>query len=118
MQNERMVLSVEGDGVVLYLGSRDEPCTLYLTFDEASTLASGLREDLLSTQAEEDDIMVTDVVLERGEAQSLLSLVEVMLAVEENTIDSHDDRDDGDFAVEMRRVGCDLGRVDWRSEGF
>jgi hypothetical protein len=110
MQNERMMLSVERDGVVILLGSRDEPCNLYLTFDEASTLASEISNRLLSTQA--DDILVTDVVLERSEAQSLLLLIEVVVAIEQETVDQDDDHDQESSS---RHLGH---KVNWLAEGF
>jgi hypothetical protein len=71
-----MARDVEQSTVVLNLGSGDEPNTLYLTFDEARSLAAEIENDLL---AGEHRINVVDVLLQREEALELLSLVEEQL---------------------------------------
>lgn len=76
MQNRRANVSLEQSTVVLNLGSEDEPNKLYLTFNEAQSLASGIRDDL---SAGEHDINVVDALLERDDAWEFLSLVEERL---------------------------------------
>ena len=74
--NERVSISLQQSTVVLNLGLGDGPNTLYLTFDEARSLASEIRDNLL---AGEHGINVVDALLERDDAWELLSLVEEQL---------------------------------------
>jgi hypothetical protein len=119
VRNERVMLSVEREGMVLFLGSRDEPCTLYLSFDEARSLATDIRTELFDVQAageQENDIIVADAELDRSDAQDLLALVEINLDVVEGF--------DASFRAEYGEnypdssSGHSPDRVDWLVEGF
>jgi len=80
VQGRRANVSVEQSTVVLNLGSENEPNTVYLTFEEAQTLASGIRDDLSAGWSPgEHGINVVDAILEQDDAWELLSLVEERL---------------------------------------
>ena len=85
MQNRRANVSVERTTLVLNLGSEDEPNTVYLTFEEARSLAAEIESDLL---AGEHGINVVDALLERDDASELLSIVEGQLGMDRLVGDS------------------------------
>ena len=76
VQNRRANVSVERNTLVLNLGSGDDPNTLYLTFEEAQSLASEIENALL---AGEHGVNVVDALLERDDAWELLSILEEQL---------------------------------------
>ena len=78
MQDARVKVPVDQDTVVLTLDSGDELSTLYLTSDEARSLASEIRCGLLADQG--DAIDVCDASLSRNNAWNVMLTVEEVLS--------------------------------------
>ena len=103
MQNEQLEVSFDRDTVVLNLDFGDEPSTLYLTLDEAQSLASEIRRRLLADQS--DPIIVCDVSIAGSDAWN------VILAVEEAIVRWDTEK----FDFHLRH---DPHRANWLIEGF
>ena len=79
MQNRRANIVLERNTMIISFGSEDEPNTLYMTFNEARSLAAEMESDLL---AGEHDINVVDALLKRDDAKELLSIIEGRLGTD------------------------------------
>ena len=78
MHDEQLEVSFDRDTVVLTFDFGDELSTLYLTVDEAQSLASEIRSRLLADQS--DPIVVCDVPIAGSNAWNVIITVEEALA--------------------------------------
>ena len=103
MHDEQLEVSFDRDTFVLTLDFGDEPSTLYLTVDEAQSLASEIRSRLLTAQS--DPIVVCDVPIAGSNAWNVIITVEEALA--------RDDPGNFEFPADH-----DPHRANWLIEGF